>query len=73
MYLNKTSRGLEPSRTGDSFAILWELGRSLYDDALVACDDEREAAFLASARLLSLLEKKGSTEQTADSEVPPAP
>ncbi len=35
-----------------------ELGESLYDDALELCEDEREAAFVASATLLSALERE---------------
>jgi hypothetical protein len=35
-----------------------ELGETLFDDALELCDDEREAAFVASATLLSALERE---------------
>jgi hypothetical protein len=61
MYPNK-SRGAETGRTGEEYSILWELSRSLFDDALVTYDDEREAAFVASARLLCLLERQGDGE-----------
>lgn len=41
-----------------------ELSRSLFDDALVTCDDEREAAFWASARLLLILEDQEREERS---------
>lgn len=44
-----------------TYAALAELSRSLFDDALVTCDDEREAAFVASARLMNLMERKRKT------------
>jgi hypothetical protein len=40
------------------FEAVAELGESFYDEALQVCDDEREAAFLASATLLSALEQE---------------
>lgn len=40
------------------FEAVADLGESFYDEALQICDDEREAAFLASATLLSALERE---------------
>lgn len=40
------------------FEAVAELGESFYDEALQLCEDEREAAFLASATLLSALEQE---------------
>lgn len=65
MYASK-SRGAETGRMGENYSILWELSRSLFDDALVTYADEREAAFVASARLLCLLEKQRTGEQAAE-------
>lgn len=54
MHIPKSeSRG---ERRIEGVTSLGELSRSLFDDALVTCDDEREAAFWASARLLLILE-----------------
>lgn len=58
MYTHKSSRRPEAGQAPRTYAVLSELSRSLFDDAMVICDDEREAAFLASAKLLRLLEKK---------------
>ncbi len=44
--------------TRQVFEAVAELAESFYDDALRICDDEREAAFLASATLLSALERE---------------
>lgn len=65
MYASK-SREAETGRMGENYSILWELSRSLFDDALVTYDDEREAAFVASARLLCLLEKQSNGDQAAE-------
>jgi len=42
----------------DVFEAVAELGESFYDEALQVCDDEREAAFLASATLVCTLEQE---------------
>ena len=44
--------------TREVFEAVAELAESFYDEALELCDDEREAAFLASATLLSALERE---------------
>lgn len=54
MQMPKTESSVE--RGIEGVTGLGELSRSLFDDALVTCDDEREAAFWASARLLLILE-----------------
>lgn len=42
----------------DAVEALADLGRAFFDEALVSCDDEGEAAFVASAKLLGLLERE---------------
>ena len=66
MHIPKTQ-----SRVGQRFAGvtgLGELSRSLFDDALVICDDEREATFLASARLLLHLEDEERRRECSSDE-----
>jgi hypothetical protein len=64
MHIPKTSRGSKGGARTENVSVLGELSRSLFDDALVTCDDEREAAFVASARLLLLLESQESREKS---------
>lgn len=64
MYIPKTSRGSKGIARNENVSVLGELSRSLFDDALVTCDDEREAAFVASARLLLLLESQETPENS---------
>lgn len=57
----KTSRKSTQAGGGagrKTYAALTELSRSLFDDAMVTCDDEREAALVASARLMNLMEMR---------------
>ncbi|MFO7155915.1 MAG: hypothetical protein DIU72_004780 [Pseudomonadota bacterium] len=58
MQSPKTSRFAGGAGGSECMSVLGELSRSLFDDAMVTCDDEREAAILASARLLLVLESK---------------
>jgi len=57
MQSPKTSR-FAGAAGSECMSFLGELSRSLFDDAMVTCDDEREAAILASARLLLVLESR---------------
>lgn len=64
MHIRKTDS--RPGWRFDGYTGLGELSRSLFDDALVLCDDEREAAFLASARLLLHLEDEERRRKHGD-------
>lgn len=54
--MERSAKAARRQAERDLFEALRELGESLFDDALVRCDTEREASLLASATLVRALE-----------------